>query len=80
MGSSFKKAIFQEHIQESLAGWAKKARRRAAYGPSQVAGTRGSSTHHMAVEMAEVRDGNGEEPSMSKAGKAPEINPANIWK
>nr|GMC97526.1 MLO-like protein 1 [Ipomoea batatas] len=77
MGSSFKKAIFQEHIQESLAGWAKKARRRAAYGPSQVAGTRESSTHHMAVEMPEVGNGNGEESSMSKPGKAPEIKPAN---
>ncbi|XP_019161684.1 PREDICTED: MLO-like protein 1 [Ipomoea nil] len=77
MGSSFKKAIFQEHIQEGLVGWAKKARRRAAFGPSQVAaGTRDSSPHHMAVEMAQVvGDGNGdEESSMSKA---PEIKPAN---
>lgn len=74
MGSSFKKAIFQEHIQESLVGWAKKARRRAAYGSSQVAGTRESS-HHTAVEMAEVVDG--EESAMLKNGKAPEIKPAN---
>lgn len=30
MGSSFKKAVFEEHIQEGLVGWAQKARRKAA--------------------------------------------------
>lgn len=28
MGSSFKKQIFDEHVQESLLGWAQKARKR----------------------------------------------------
>lgn len=41
MGSSFKKAIFDEHIQEGLVGWAKQAKknavlRKAANGSSQV--------------------------------------------
>ncbi|KAM7277904.1 hypothetical protein ACFE04_005038 [Oxalis oulophora] len=39
MGNSFKKEIFDDHIQESLVGWAKKARMRkvnAANGASQV--------------------------------------------
>lgn len=30
MGSSFKKAIFEEHVQESLVGWAQKVKRRKA--------------------------------------------------
>ncbi|KAI4368270.1 hypothetical protein MLD38_016845 [Melastoma candidum] len=30
MGSSFKKAIFEEHVQEGLVGWAQKARRKNA--------------------------------------------------
>ncbi|XP_031478013.1 MLO-like protein 1 [Nymphaea colorata] len=33
MGSSFKKMIFDVHVQENLAGWAQKARRRKAVGP-----------------------------------------------
>lgn len=42
MGSSFKKSIFDEHIQEGLVGWAKQAkknmglRKAAAKGSNQV--------------------------------------------
>ena len=28
MGSSFKRAIFEEHIQEGLVGWAKQAKKK----------------------------------------------------
>lgn len=30
MGSSFKKAVFDEHVQESLLGWAQKAKKKQA--------------------------------------------------
>lgn len=44
MGSSYKKAIFEEHIREGLVGWARKAKKntkgnafkRSANGSSQV--------------------------------------------
>lgn len=34
MGSSFKKAIFDEHVQEGLVGWAQKIKKRKAKGGS----------------------------------------------
>lgn len=52
MGSSFKKAVFEEHIQEGLVGWAQKARRRkaAANGFSSQVGHKESPS----VEMKKV--------------------------
>ncbi|XP_050203502.1 MLO-like protein 1 [Mercurialis annua] len=54
MGSSFKKSIFEEHIQTGLVGWAKQAKkktvlRKAANGSAQV-GHRESS--HGSVELS----------------------------
>lgn len=62
MGSSYKKAIFDEHIQEGLVGWAKAAKkntvlRKAANGSSRV-GHKGES--HKSVQMSKV--GPGESP------------------
>ncbi|KAF3791739.1 hypothetical protein EJ110_NYTH13644 [Nymphaea thermarum] len=47
MGSSFKKMIFDEHVQENLAGWAQKARRRKVVGPMSNPATpsTASNTH-----------------------------------
>ncbi|XP_031478364.1 MLO-like protein 1 [Nymphaea colorata] len=46
MGSSFKKTIFDEHVQENLAGWVQKARRKAV-GPKSNPATpfMASNTH-----------------------------------
>uniref|UniRef100_M1B2N1 MLO-like protein n=1 Tax=Solanum tuberosum TaxID=4113 RepID=M1B2N1_SOLTU len=52
MGSSFKKEIFDEYIQDGLVVWAKKARRRAVNGSNQVGHK--ESTSPMAVQLAQV--------------------------
>ena len=48
MGSSFKKAIFDEHVQVGLVGWAQKVKKRkglrAAADASSQGGKEGSST------------------------------------
>ncbi|KAK2974327.1 hypothetical protein RJ640_018034 [Escallonia rubra] len=61
MGSTFKKAIFEEHIQEGLVGWAQKARGRglrkpAANGSSQVGPKESSQSHHV-LQMTEIVGG-----------------------
>lgn len=70
MGSSFKKAIFDEHIQEGLVGWAKQAKkkmvlRKAANGSSQVGHKEDSP---MIVQLAKAES---KEPAIkeSKAGE-----------
>lgn len=57
MGSSFKKAIFEEHIQEGLVGWARsakknKALRKAANGSSSSQG--GPKEASQTVQLAQV--------------------------
>ena len=50
MGSSFKKAIFDEHVQVGLVGWAQKVKRKnllkaaASNGSAEGSSTNGSST------------------------------------
>ncbi|KAL5990714.1 hypothetical protein ACLOJK_011618 [Asimina triloba] len=44
MGSSFKKAIFDEHVQEGLVGWAQEVKKRKGAG-TKVVNTRNSSSH-----------------------------------
>ncbi|KAK3030885.1 hypothetical protein RJ639_037235 [Escallonia herrerae] len=82
MGSTFKKAIFEEHIQEGLVGWAQKARDRglrrpAANGSSQV-GPRESSQSHHVLQMTEIVGEEKEEAALkeSNAGGG-EIEPAH---
>lgn len=70
MGSSFKKAIFDEHIQEGLVDWARQAKknkgiRRASNGSSQVGPKR--------VELANVV---GDQPSVTEQRHVGEIQPA----
>ncbi|WCJ21795.1 Seven transmembrane MLO family protein [Euphorbia peplus] len=62
MGSSFKKAIFEENVQEGLVGWAKQAKkntilRKAANGSSQV------SHHPSSVQLTNTRS---DEPSIQE--------------
>uniref|UniRef100_A0A2N9IJZ7 MLO-like protein n=1 Tax=Fagus sylvatica TaxID=28930 RepID=A0A2N9IJZ7_FAGSY len=88
MGSSFKKAIFDEHIQEGLVGWARQAKknkglRKAANGSA----TRGSTTTHGSIQMSpkettpfaiqpiEVH----ERESTMEEGNAGEISPATFY-
>ena len=84
MGSSFKRAIFEEHIQEGLVGWARTAKknkglRKAANGSTT---TQGSTTHAsgqmspkettpLAIQMNEV--------SAMEEGKAGEIATATLY-
>lgn len=67
MGSSYKKAIFDEHIQVGLVGWAQrnKGLRRAANGSSQVGPKEVSP---VAVQLATVGQ-NASAPEESKAGE-----------
>ena len=83
MGSSFKKAIFEEHIQEGLVGWARTAKknkglRKAANGSTT---TQGSTTHAsgqmspkettpLAIQMSEA--------SAMEEGNAGEIAAATL--
>lgn len=39
MGSSFKKAIFEEHIQEGLVGWARQAKKKGGLRKSSDSST-----------------------------------------
>ncbi|KAG2722371.1 hypothetical protein I3760_02G125500 [Carya illinoinensis] len=79
MGSSFKKEIFQEHIQEGLVGWAKHAKktkgfRKAANGSSAQGSTTTHGSGHevhkettpLAVELTEI----GETESAMEEGNA----------
>lgn len=71
MGSSFKKEIFDEHIQEGLLVWANKARRRAVNGSNQV--EHKESTSLMSVQLAQV----GTQESAMEEGNGGEISHAN---
>nr|POF01574.1 mlo-like protein 1 [Quercus suber] len=87
MGSSFKKAIFEEHIQEGLVGWARTAKknkglRKAANGSTTTTTTQGSTTHAsgqmspkettpLAIQMNEV--------SAMEEGNAGEIATATVY-
>ncbi|XP_030940494.1 MLO-like protein 1 isoform X2 [Quercus lobata] len=86
MGSSFKKAIFEEHNQEGLVGWAQTAKknrglRKAANG-STTTTSQGSTTHAssqmspkettpLAIQMSEV--------SAMEEGNAGEIAAATLY-
>ncbi|XP_062085039.1 MLO-like protein 1 [Humulus lupulus] len=82
MGSSFKKAIFEEHIQEGLVDWARQAKknkgmRRASNGSSQVGPKEGSSstsTGGVVVELANV----GDQHSQPERRLLGEIHPATL--
>ncbi|KAK2992694.1 hypothetical protein RJ640_029951 [Escallonia rubra] len=84
MGSTFKKAIFEEHIQEGLVGWAQKARDRglrkpAANGSSQVGPKESSQSHHV-LQMTEIVGGEEEkeEAALKESnGGGGEIEPAH---
>lgn len=59
MGSSFKKAIFEEHIQKGLVEWAQKAKmkkgfRRNGNGLNQVGPKEEASPAAVQLELAEV--------------------------
>ena len=82
MGSSFKKAIFEEHIQEGLVGWAQTAKknrglRKAANGSTTTTTTHASSqmspkeTTPLAIQMSEV--------SAMEEGNAGEIAAATLY-
>lgn len=74
MGTSFKKAIFDEHIQEGLVGWARKAkknRRNAANGSTQVGHKEDSP---ILVQLANVNQQN---ESSIEQGNGNEITSEN---
>ncbi|KAK1299804.1 MLO-like protein 1 [Acorus calamus] len=56
MGSSFKKAIFDEHVQLGLVGWAQKARKRKGLQLSngQNGSSHGGSEHPKGVQLQKV--------------------------
>ena len=82
MGTSFKKDIFEEHIQEGLVGWArqaKKNKRKAANGSTTTTHHGSSQVGHkettpLRVQMAEV----GGMQSAMEEGNAGEIEHATV--
>lgn len=75
MGSSFKKAIFEEHIHEGIVDWARLAKknkgmRRASNGSTQE----GPKEASIGVELADV----GEQHSLTEQRLAGEIKPAAV--
>ena len=87
MGSSFKIAIFDEHIQKGLVGWAKKAKqktgfKRNANGHNQVGPKEEASHPPPAVQLTQVvkmdQDQDQEDAEGKKGNVAVgEIHPAN---
>lgn len=77
MGSSFKAAIFQEHIQENLDGWVQKAKRnkglRKVSNGSTLVGSKEAS---VTVELAEVIGEGSRTKEGSVSASAGEIEPA----
>ncbi|KAK3030886.1 hypothetical protein RJ639_037236 [Escallonia herrerae] len=82
MGSTFKKAIFEEHVHEGLVDWAQKARDRnlqrpAANGSSQVAHKESSQSHHV-LQTTEIVEGEEKKKAALEEGNAGgEIEPAH---
>ncbi|GMN36092.1 hypothetical protein TIFTF001_005758 [Ficus carica] len=77
MGSSFKKAIFEEHIQEGLVGWARQAKKnkgvkRALNGSIQVDPNKEAS---VGVQMASVAM---EEGQVGEIQHAPASDPDGL--
>lgn len=72
MGSSFNIAIFEDHIQVGLVGWAKKAKK----GLKKVSAStdQGSDVHKVEMREIQVQD-----PAKGK-GKATEIEPSTQTK
>ncbi|XP_042490285.1 MLO-like protein 1 isoform X2 [Macadamia integrifolia] len=75
MGSSFNKAIFDEHIQEKVVGWHQKARRNkglraAANGSSNVGSTDGST---VGIQLGKVT----QKESAMEEGKAQAVEPSS---
>ncbi|KAF4346523.1 hypothetical protein G4B88_009225, partial [Cannabis sativa] len=81
MGSSFKKAIFEEHIQDGLVDWARQAKknkgmRKASNGSSQVGPNKDGSSGNtvgVVVELANV----GDQLNQSERHLLGEIQPVN---
>ncbi|XP_060962345.1 MLO-like protein 1 [Cannabis sativa] len=81
MGSSFKKAIFEEHIQDGLVDWARQAKknkgmRKASNGSSQVGPNKDGSSGNtvgVVVELANV----GDQHNQSERHLLGEIQPVN---
>lgn len=56
MGSSFKKAIFDQHIQEGLVGWARQAKKNKGLRKAANGNSAGSPPGAAAVQMTKVRE------------------------
>lgn len=65
MGSYFKKAIFNEHIQEGLVGWAKKGKKRK----EQKTGTNDTSIEEPSANI-ELRSLMGKKDPLIDEGKS----------
>lgn len=68
MGSLYKRAIFNEHVQTNLVGWAKKAKKKKsnelkAEKRKKTADKTESPSYPMMREMNELEEGIVEEPS-----------------
>lgn len=74
MGSFFKKAIFDEHVQEGLLGWAQKVKQKKALraakgqdGSNQAGKSDGSST---SIQLQKI----GQRDSLMEEGDAKPLN------
>lgn len=52
MGSHFKRAIFNEHVQEGIVGWAQKAKKKGVRGETQSG--QGSSHGNNGIQLGSM--------------------------
>ncbi|CAA0838740.1 MLO-like protein 1 [Striga hermonthica] len=74
MGSSFNSAIFEDHIQESLAGWVKKAKRDK--GPKKAVGAVSNYHDSPSPQRVEMKEIQVKVDTKEQKGKEPEIEPS----
>lgn len=76
MGSSFNKAIFDDHIQAGLVGWAQKAKNKGLKKGGGGAVSNHQESPLLKVEMTEIQV----QDPVTEQGNAPEIKPATQMK
>ncbi|CAK7325027.1 unnamed protein product [Dovyalis caffra] len=66
MGSSFKKAIFDEHIQEGLVGWANKAKKRTVLRKAANGSSHSQITHREESPLIQMAKAESKETAMEE--------------
>jgi mlo protein len=80
MGTFFKKEIFDEHVQQSLVGWAQKAKKRKALknNGDGSTGAAGSASAHPSARLELMRRAVALEEGGSTGGNGSEASAAEL--